>query len=250
MLAIEHAGLTDLGRVREKNEDNWMADPDLGLYVVADGMGGHFGGGVASRIVVEVLPPLVRKRFADMEDLSGPLASQRLEEALAYLSNHLRDGARDQPGLSGLGSTAVLLFVRGDKALIGQMGDSRAYLLRRGKLKQLTRDHTLIQLLIESHEITREEALTHPARGQLTRYVGMEGEPLPETKLVELRPGDKFLLCTDGLTGMLSDDAIQAIFKGRQTPKTICRRLVAAANEAGGKDNIALIVLTVSKEAG
>ena len=249
MVVIKYAGLTDLGCVREKNEDNWMADPGLGLYVVADGMGGQLGGGLASKVIVEVLPHLVRKEFAEIMDLSDPVASQRLLEVLSYLSNHLREGGKDEAGLSGMGSTVIMLLVHGSKALIGQMGDSRAYLLRKRKLKQLTTDHTLIQLLLESGDITAEEAITHPACGQLTRYVGMEGEPLPEVQLFEIQPGDRLLLCSDGLTGMLTDKEILAVLKKKLVPKTICKRLVEAAKKAGGKDNIATVVITISEDS-
>lgn len=248
MVVIKYAGQTDLGCVRKKNEDNWMGDPELGLYVVADGMGGQLGGGMASKIVVEVLPPLVRKEFAEITDLANPAAPQQLLDVLGYLSNHLRDGSKDEPGLSGMGSTVIMLLVCGSKALIGQMGDSRAYLLRNRKLKQLTTDHTIIQLLIESGDITPAEATTHPARGQLTRYVGMEGEPLPEAQLLDLYPGDRLLLCSDGLTGMLSEQEILGILRKRLVPKTICKRLVEAAKRAGGKDNITVVAITVSKD--
>lgn len=249
MVIIKHAGLTDLGCVRDENEDSWTADPELGLYVVADGMGGQLGGGLASKIVVEVLPHLVRKELVETVDLDDPAASQRLLKALAYLSNHLREGGKNEAGLAGMGSTVVLLLARGSKALIGHMGDSRAYLLRKRRLKQLTTDHTLIQLLIESGDITPEEALRHPARGQLTRYVGMEGEPLPEVQQIELYPGDRLLLCSDGLTGMLNDNEIHAVLKKRVVPRTICKRLVEAAKEAGGKDNITAVVIAVSKDS-
>lgn len=247
MLVIKHAGQTDLGRKREQNEDNWIAHPELGLYVVADGMGGHLGGEVASKVVVEILPPLIRKDFADIDDLDDPAASERLCAALVYLSDHLRDGARGKAGLSGLGSTVVLFLIRGDKALIGQMGDSRAYLLRRGKLRRLTTDHSLVQLLLESGDITPEGAATHPACGQITRYVGMEGEALPEVQTLELRHRDKLLLCSDGLTGMVRDDEICAMLRRRFAAKNVCRRLIDAANEAGGKDNVTAVVMRVSE---
>ena len=247
MVTIKHAGLTDLGCVREKNEDRWMVEPEIGLYIVADGMGGQLGGGVASKVVVEVLPLLVRKRFADIADLSDAAAAECLCELLAYLSNRLRDGGKEQAGLSGLGSTVIMLLVRDEKALIGQMGDSRAYLLRDRRLKQLTTDHTLVQLLIESGDITPEEVATHPSRGQLTRYVGMEGDPLPEVQLLELHAGDRLLLCSDGLTGMLSNQEIHSFLDRRLTPKTVCKRLVEAAKKADGKDNITVVAISVSK---
>jgi len=249
MVSIKYAGLTDLGRVRQENEDNWTADPELGLYVVADGMGGTFGGGLASKIIVEALPSLVRREFAEIRDFADTEASKILTGVLSNLSNLLRKGSQNVAGPGGMGSTVVMFLIKGSQALIGHMGDSRAYLLRRGTLKQLTTDHTVIQLLIESGDITPEEALIHPARGQLTRYVGMQGEPLPEVCSLEVCHGDRFLLCSDGLTGMLNAEQILSILKQRLVPKTICKRLIESANNAGGKDNIAVLVLNVSNSS-
>lgn len=243
MPTIQHAGLTDLGRVREENEDRWAADPELGLYIVADGMGGHLGGGLASKVVVETLPALIRTQLGRLDKMTEPGASERMLAILSELSNRLRDGSKEYPGLRGLGSTVVLLLARGSHALVAHMGDSRAYLLREKELRQLTTDHTLVQLLIESGDISTEEAATHPSRGQLTRYVGMDGEPLPECQVLELEPGDILLLCSDGLTGMISDHMIEHILQDKSEPAQICEELVAAANEAGGKDNIAALVL-------
>jgi PPM family protein phosphatase len=172
-----------------------------------------------------------------------------LARAIVTLSTQLREQTRNEPGLAGLGSTVVCALVREDQALITYMGDSRAYRLRQGKLRQLTRDHSLVQLLLDSGKITAAEAATHPARGQLTRQVGMEGEPLPQTRLLKLQPGDLLLLCTDGLTGMLSDREIQAILREPVGLKTQCRRLIQAANKAGGRDNVTVVLVSVDLEA-
>lgn len=248
MLTITYAGMVDLGRVREDNEDNWAADPDLGLYIVADGMGGHLGGGLASRVVAETLPLLVRKVLGEAPDLSESDAPEKVRQLLADLSTRLRDGSRDQPGLRGMGSTVVLGLIRNGHGIIAYMGDSRAYLLRNKELRQLTQDHTLVRLLIESGDITPEEAATHPSRGQLTRYVGMDGEPLPECQRLDLLPGDMLLLCSDGLTGMVPDSAIQYMLQDKDNLELVCKDLVAAANDAGGKDNICVLVLKCTED--
>jgi protein phosphatase len=164
-------------------------------------------------------------------------------KAIATLSTQLRQQTQYEPGLAGMGSTVVCALVRGSKALVAHLGDSRAYLLRAGRLKQLTRDHTLVQALLQSGEITPEEAATHPARGRLTRAVGMVGEPLPLTRLLELHPGDVVMLSTDGLTGMVSDGQILPILSEPAPLEMQCRRLVDAANAAGGKDNITVVLL-------
>ncbi len=244
-LTIQYAGLTDPGRVRQSNEDNWTANPEQGLFIVADGMGGEFAGALAAKAVVETLPGLTKQHFEKMENLPKGRANRRMAKAIATLSTQIRKQTQGEPGLEGMGSTVVCALVRGDQVLIAHMGDSRAYRLRAGRLKQLTKDHSLIELLIKSGDITPKEATTHPARGRLTRNVGMDGEPLPQTRLLKLKPGDQLLLCTDGLAGMLSDQQIQSIVNETTPLGSRCQRLVDAANQAGGKDNITVLLLSV-----
>ena len=248
-LTVKHAGLSDRGRVRESNEDNWAADPKQGLYIVSDGLGGQFAGALASKVVVESLPELIRERLADTEDLAEPHVAEQLRAILCHLSEQVYEQTHGEPGLEGMGATVVLALIRNSKALVAHMGDSRAYRLRSGQLEQLTKDHSLVQLLIDTGDISPEEAATHPARGQVTRSVGMEGEPLPEVQVTGVVPGDRLLLCTDGLTGMLPDGGIAAILKRRKGPRTTCKHLVQAALDAGGKDNITVVVVD-AVEAG
>ncbi len=246
-IIVEHAGLSDRGLVREENEDSWSAAPELGLFIVSDGMGGHLGGAVASRIVAQALPKILRKRMAPIENFADPRAKKQLDGALSELSTQVREQSRDEPGLRGMGATVVLAMIREAKALVAHMGDSRAYLLRKECLTQLTHDHSVIQLLIDEGEIKPDEAATHPARGQVTRGVGMEGDPLPEVAQFDIEPGDRLLLCTDGLTGMLSDEEICKLLQSRTDPKIACQHLVDAANEAGGKDNVTAVILTIGE---
>ena len=246
MSRITYAGLSDVGRVRPENEDRWFADSEQGLFLVADGVGGAAAGGLAAEAVVEVLPPLLRKKLGRIERVRDPEAVQRVVEALVELSNRLRQESEARPGMAGTGSTVVLALIRDDHALVAHMGDSRAYLARGRRLERLTRDHSLVQLLVECGEVDPARAATHPARGQLTRFVGMPDEPLPEARLVKLAPGDRLLLCSDGLTGMLDDRRLAAILARELVAADACRHLVEAANEAGGKDNITVVIVTIS----
>ena len=193
MGTIISAGLTDRGRVRSQNQDRWFADARRGLFIVADGMGGGPAGSVAAQVVVDALPPLLEQRLPDVSSLKEPEAIPSLLAVLEHLSNRIRAESRGQPGLDGMGATVVLALVRGGQALIAHMGDSRAYLWRDSRLARLTRDHSLIQLLLDCGEITPEQAAEHPSRGQVTRFVGMPEASLPEARLVRLKPGDRLL---------------------------------------------------------
>jgi len=246
-LTIQCAGLTDPGRVREKNEDNWGADAELGLFMVADGMGGQFAGELASKVVVQMLPALIRQRLTGSQGWSMQRIKRQLLNAIAKLSSNLNEQTRNEPGLAGMGSTVVCALIRGRGAIIGYMGDSRAYCFRQGKLKCLTKDHTIAQLLLSSGEISVEEASDHPGRTRLTRSVGMDGLPLPQARNLTLKPGDLLLLCSDGLTAMISDPTIQSILLDGHSLEEKCSRLIAGANEAGGKDNITVVLLSVSE---
>ncbi|HEV7406295.1 MAG TPA: protein phosphatase 2C domain-containing protein [Chthoniobacteraceae bacterium] len=246
-IAWECSGLTDRGLVRADNEDVFLIDRDLGLCIVSDGMGGGNAGSLASKIVVTVLPALLREHLKGIESLAGTAARDQLKAAMSRLSVDIRSRTEGLPGLEGMGATVVLALVRGHRVLIGHMGDSRAYRFRNGALELLTRDHSLARLLIEHGEITRDQARTHPAKDQLTRFVGMKSEPLPEIRGLELRGGDCLLLCSDGLTKMVPDRELLNILGSSQSAAEVCRTLVTAANHAGGIDNTTAVCLRVSK---
>jgi PPM family protein phosphatase len=244
-LTPRHAGLSDAGRVRTNNEDRWFADPEQQLYLVADGIGGHLAGELASRLIVEVLPGQLRRAVGDTPDFADKAVVRRVIEAVATLSRNMRKESLGQPGLSGMGATLVLTLLRGGQALVVHMGDSRAYLCRGSGMQRLTRDHTVVQVLLDGGVITPDEAASHPARNQLTRFVGMTGEPLPDVRLVDLLPGDRLLLCTDGLSGLLADQQLQALLAQHSDPARACRRLIEAANAAGGNDNVTALVVAL-----
>lgn len=238
-----HAGLSHRGRFRGDNEDRWFADDRQQLYIVSDGMGGHLAGELASRLVVEILPQRLRKTLGTTADLADPPIVDRVAAAVSELSGKLRDESRHQPGLDGMGATVVLALIRAAQALVLHLGDSRAYLLRAGRLERLTRDHSIVELLLAGGRISPQQAASHPAKGRLTRYVGMTGRALPETRLVDLHPGDRLLLCTDGLSDMLDDERLREILVREPDLQQVCRRLIDAANDAGGKDNLTALVV-------
>lgn len=241
---IQFAGKTDRGRVRERNEDAWAAQTETGVFVVSDGMGGHMGGDVASSLVVDTFPELVQDHLGN-NALDMPGSAAALRQCVVELSNALRDEGASQPTLHGMGATIVAAVVREGKALIVHMGDSRAYLFRDGHLEMLTSDHSLAEILIASGDITETEAAGHPSRHQITRYVGMAEEPLPETRLVALEEGDQLLLCSDGLHGGVVAQRIGEILGAGDALEEKCERLIAAANEVGGEDNITALLVAV-----
>jgi protein phosphatase len=242
---LDFAAASDAGRVRSHNEDRWAAHPDDGLFLVADGLGGHRAGALASRVVAEGFPKLLLARAAALPPGDIDALAERVLESIRELSNDLCAQASDEPGLEGMGATLVVLLVRGDQAIVAHLGDCRAYLLRDRELRQLTRDHTLVQLLLDRQAIEAAEAAAHPSRGQVTRYVGMPHMPLPEIRRLQLQAHDRILLCSDGLTGMVADDQIKGLLMDEPHLDACCRRLLAAANAAGGTDNITAVVVDI-----
>ncbi|MGZ4131542.1 MAG: Stp1/IreP family PP2C-type Ser/Thr phosphatase, partial [Actinomycetota bacterium] len=228
-MRIEAGVATDIGRVRDGNEDSYLVEPPL--YAVADGMGGHRGGEVASQLALETL----EGRFAAQE---GSLADQVRAANRAVFERSASDRK-----VTGMGTTLTAALVGGDNAHLVHVGDSRAYLLRAGAFRQLTEDHTLVTRMVRAGEITEAEAAVHPHRNVLTRVLGTEPEVDLDVQDVGLLEGDRLLLCSDGLTVMLTEDQIQAILGTTPQPQEAADRLVRAANRAGGIDNITVVVL-------
>ncbi len=248
MGGLEYAGLTDPGRIRKENQDNWFADPKQGLFIVADGMGGHLGGSTASKIVVETLPLVLKKRLKDVKTLTDVAAARAVAQTIAELSRKVRQEGRSRAGLYGMGATLVLVQADDTHALIAHLGDSRAYLMREGKLRRLTKDHSIVQILIDCGEITEADVSDHPARGRITKAAGLDGDMIPDIDVLEFQQGDLLLLCCDGLTDMLNDSEIARLLKSRPNLEILCRHLVNKANKAGGRDNITVIAIRRSEE--
>ncbi len=240
---VRAACATDIGRGRTSNEDRCLIAPERDLFIVSDGMGGQLAGEVAAEAVVSLLPTLLRQRLAGSPAPRGRVAELMLREVILDLSRRLWSEGATRPELRGLGATVAAVWLSGSYAHLAHMGDSRVYLCRRGQLAQLTQDHSVVALLVRSGEISPEEALRHPARNQLSRYAGMEGEVYADVRTIQLQPGDRLLLCTDGLTRPLADERIAAVTAEHAEPEGACRALVAAANAAGGLDNITALVV-------
>jgi protein phosphatase len=239
---LTHAGLSDRGERRSANQDRWAVDPALGLYMVADGMGGTPRGGLAAQIVIEMLPYFLRKHLRGVHDLADPRALIRTRAALVELNRRVRLESQQHPSLTGMGSTVVCALVWEDQAVIAHLGDSRAYLFRDGELELLTRDHSRAQERVDRGEPPSTVPATPPL-GRLTRFIGMASEVSPDARLQTLRPDDCLLLCSNGLWEMLSPEEIRGILQLDLPPQEICRLLVDAANLAGGLDNIAILLL-------
>jgi serine/threonine protein phosphatase PrpC len=226
---------SDIGRARERNEDSLLlSDP---LFAVADGMGGHRGGNVASALALETLEEAAR---------TGQL-SELVEKVKEANVDVLGRGEAERD-LQGMGTTLTAVKTDGTKAYLVHIGDSRAYLLREGSLQQLTQDHTLVQRMVDEGRLTKEEAEHHPQRSILTRALGVDADAEPDPLTLDLLAGDRLLLCTDGLTGMVGIDRIHEIIEGEPEPQVAADRLVDAANEAGGEDNITVIVLDFEQD--
>ena len=246
--SVRAASATDRGRVRRNNEDSCLVALEQKLFIVSDGMGGHQAGEIASRAVVSVLPKMVEQRLAGVSSPRARVIELALREAVVGLSRRLREQSAGHVGLKGMGATVVLAWLRGSEGMahLAHMGDSRIYLFRQYRLTQLTEDHSVVALLVKHAEITPEEAREHPARGRLSRYVGMEGDVYPDVRTVNLQDGDRVLLCTDGLTDMVPDEQIAVLLRASPDPEATCQALVAAANTAGGRDNVSAIVIYIA----
>jgi protein phosphatase len=220
---------SDIGQVREGNEDAYLLlDP---LYAVADGMGGHLGGEVASSLALET----IRERFSEGV---GSLADQVGDANRAVYERSQRDRE-----VRGMGTTLTAALVDGGHVRLAHVGDSRAYLFREGDLRMLTKDHTVVAKMVEEGEITPAEAETHPHRNIVTRVLGVEQTVRVDEGVLDVRDGDRLLLCSDGLTGMVTPEEIATVLRETSDPQQAVERLVRAANAGGGIDNITAVLL-------
>jgi len=237
-------GLSDVGHCRETNEDNYFFDTALGLYAVADGMGGHAAGEVASRLAVDAIEELFRRNGGI--GASAEEAAEKLQAAVAEANRRICDSIHSHVEQRGMGTTVVTLLAVGDRIVVGHVGDSRAYLLRDGVLERLTHDHSWVSEQVKAGLLTNDDAQRHPMRNIVTRALGSRADVSADVVERRTRPGDVYLLCSDGLNAMLHDDQIrEALDRHREDPEGACRALIDAANARGGEDNTTVIVLAV-----
>lgn len=250
LAAVRHppllASISDVGLVRQLNEDNWgwaRLSDRARLYVVADGMGGHAGGEVASALAVRTLCDVARE--AEAASPQGEDAVERLLDASFQTANNTVKDHADARG-TDMGTTLVcLLVLDGRTGFLANVGDSRGYLYRDGALQQISRDHSLVQKMVERGRITAEEARRHPHSNILLRTVGTERDIEIDLFRIPLQPGDRILMCTDGLWGEVEDHEIEAILAHHADPRAAARELLRAAHLGGGKDNVTLMIIGV-----
>jgi protein phosphatase len=235
-LSLQFAARSDVGLLRDLNEDSMYAGPRL--LAVADGMGGHAAGEVASRVAIESVAPLD-------EDSPGADLIGSLRSAVETASSYLQDMVAADSALDGMGTTLTAVLFAGQRLGLVHVGDSRCYLLRAGQLSQVTHDHTFVQHLVDEGRITPEQASTHPQRSMITRSLTGRGELELDLSIREARVGDRYLLCSDGLSGPVSEDTLAQTLREAPDPQTACDQLVELALRAGGPDNVTVIVADV-----
>ncbi len=244
-MPLRWACITDKGRVREENEDAYQVDKEHGLFIVSDGMGGHAEGARASQIVVEELPSILIEKLGKLKSKSSKTIRKAIHKSIVELNQKVRTEGANGGGHSNMGATLVTALRHNDRLYIANVGDSRAYLFRRNRLRQLTVDHTFVAELLEQGQIEPEETENHPQQHVITQCVGIDSEIKPLVRSIAVKKDDRLLLCSDGLTSVVPDKKIRQIIKNHTELQSLCKELTAAANEAGGPDNITVLAVTI-----
>jgi protein phosphatase len=254
MAPIDAFGLTDVGRKRKHNEDAYALDETEGLFIVADGMGGHAAGEVAAKITVETIGEFIAAT-RQKEEATWPFKynhelqfnSNRLAIAIEKANERVMSAVAAQPWLKGMGTTVVAGLLNEKILSLAHVGDSRAYLYRDGELTRLTDDHSWVHEQVSAGILTEEEAKTHPLKNVVTRALGGGPSVSPDLREMEFTPGDAFLFCSDGLTTMLSDEEIRDMVAAdeKKDSQSLCQDLVDLANDKGGVDNITVVFVRV-----
>jgi len=235
---LGHVGvITDTGRKRRRNEDAYVCEPPL--FAIADGMGGAQAGEVASRLAAAAL------KESGSKTLGG---EERISDLIQEANRRVYDRSSTDPNTSGMGTTITVALVENGNVAFGHVGDSRAYLIRDGRMEQVTEDHSLVNELMKSGKLSREEAETHPQRSVITRALGTDPDVDADTFTIEAKSGDVFLLCSDGLTDMVGErEILELVELNRQDIDTALKSLVKAANRSGGEDNITVVAFEIAE---
>lgn len=241
--SLSWSAQTDVGLHRQLNEDAFYVIPEMSLFVVSDGMGGHQGGEIASNMVAQELPVMIEAEIHRARSEKPRTIRRILEKSISTQNKYLRMEGFSESGKREMGATLVFLMIRSSRAYVGNLGDSRCYRMRKGKLTQVTKDHSVVAELIEEGRIEPHEADDHEAQGQITNYIGMKDKPQPHIKSFLLKPKDRILLCSDGLTDMLTDNVIRNILEKQADSDKACKQLIEEAKKAGGHDNITTIII-------
>jgi serine/threonine protein phosphatase PrpC len=253
---IVAAGKTDVGQKRDHNEDALLLDPDLGLYVVCDGMGGHAAGEVASAHAVKTVQRVLREHLALIDEARKDKGDARdrlimaVEAAVNTACSEIYGMATADNGKAGMGTTLVMMLVVGGKGLMAHVGDSRLYMVRAGQIHQLSEDHSYTSEMVKRGKMTREQARTSPYANVITRAVGIQKNVQVDTLMFDMIPGDTFLLCSDGLHGYYDDPNDLAEALSQTEHEKIPDALIGTANTRGGKDNITAVILRAMADAG
>lgn len=248
--SVEYCALTDTGRTRSNNEDSVAVDEATGVVVLADGMGGYNAGEIASGMATSFIKAELGRWLAQAAPSASDADVKRAMDICVDNANRaIFDAANANPQYAGMGTTLVVGVFRERRLLLGHVGDSRGYRLRNGRLQQLTRDHSLLQEQVDAGLLTPEQAAQSTNRNLVTRAVGVEDTVLLETVLHDVQAGDLYLLCSDGLSDMIDDEAITQLIQGADALDEAAGALVDAANDAGGKDNISVVLARVRGQA-
>lgn len=253
LMLIRSFGISDVGKRREKNEDSYLVNDDLRLYAVADGMGGHLGGDIASKLATDTLDEVVKALESDPDTTLQEGVSIKPGEYQGYLryaiklsSKRIFDRSRDESQLKGMGTTMVSILFRDNKVYIANVGDSRAYRIRDEEIVQVTKDHSLVGEQMRAGIMTEEEARGSRLKNIITRSVGFQEDVDADIDIRVVRQGDRYLLCSDGLSNLMEDGEIRDVVATNDLEKA-AKRLVDLANERGGDDNITVILAEVSE---
>lgn len=242
------AGLTDIGKVRSINQDSFHLMEDKQIYIVADGMGGHAAGDQASRIAVKTIGEILSaydfaSESAEDDAESGMSIEELIRYALQEANEQILLASLSNQHLQGMGTTAIVAVENRGSVFVGHIGDSRTYLVREKQISQITEDHSVVQQLVKAGAISEDEAESHPYKNVITRCLGMQANVEPDTLELVLQPGDRILMCSDGLSNMVTNQVMEEKVNDNEDPNKACAELVELANENGGTDNITVVLL-------